>query len=195
MNQTSSFRKRDLLGGAAGVILVLGFLPHWTFQHAAMFWSGAIILLIFALISRSKAGRIVCVVLALACSAAAAREYADAYPLWVRVAGGQFRAVPLSSLLIQLAKQRQQRPYWTFIVCDKQLAGSTISVDIPDRCTLQEALEVVSRSLHCQWNWQWHGGEPTPLCVIFSIGRLGEKAPSWGDQGYLVVDRKGILFP
>jgi hypothetical protein len=104
------------------------------------------------------------------------RPFPLASPLNQRIAGARFEQASLAEVLAHIARQRQKTPSWRFYVYDEELANGTVSLEIPDGCTLEEALEIVCGSVKGEYEWHWFktcGHSASPDSARFHLRPAG----------------------
>jgi prepilin-type N-terminal cleavage/methylation domain-containing protein len=106
-----------------------------------------------------------------------------------RLDGAHYQNAELATVLTDIAVQKQDAPYWRFYV-PQRLAHAKVNVQIPQDCSLGEALDLVASAGKCQYDWHWHSmfSNRPPICAAFCFRSNGTKP-----EDLLIVDRYGIL--
>ena len=180
-------------------IILLGVGP-WTFRGFAGLWFLLVGFVWLAAVAAVNKGRIafgIALIPVIACLVSICSMLPTVYPLqFARLQEAAYEDVPLVSVLSHIAGQKDGYPSWCFCVSDKDLGQQLISVEIPDRCTLGNALELVSDAAGCEYTWYWQkvcGNEPRPIHAVFCFVGVGEDHVDIFDAE-VIVDSDGADY-
>jgi hypothetical protein len=174
------------------------FLPQgisWTFADIASWYCGVLLCLYLALTCRRKSTFGIGCVAAIVCLIIAIVNTLQVQPLRTAITGSRFEAVPLTNVLQYLATQKQDRPEWWFLIYEKDLASTKITLDLPKSCTLSCALDRIAQSAKCEFSYTWFkscGNAGRPSCARFMVRKQGSKSTDSRRQ-YALIDRRGIV--
>jgi hypothetical protein len=167
-----------------GIALGVSSLLLWTFARLGRCWVGVAVWLILTASAKTRAGFTVCALLSSAWLTMTGWETwraVRARPLPTVIHGTRFDQTPLPEALYYLAVQKRDWPRWTFHIDQRELMDATVTVSLPDRCTLEEALGRVCQAAGAQYSWHWWksgGNAPEPLSAKFLIRRAGSSTES-----------------
>jgi hypothetical protein len=188
----------ELIIGCLLVLMVVT-LGDWTFKDIALFAAAASLNLFFfvLLVVRRRKGRLLFLTLAAVFLIVLVVRLPVLFPLRTHIRGRAFHDAPLERVLQHISAQRQEWPRWRFEVYDERAAKETVTVTIPQNCTLRQALDCIAQAIQCDYDWVWHkacGNEPTPGCATFRLWRPGNTITSLSDY-FLFVDGHDVWKP
>jgi hypothetical protein len=106
-----------------------------------------------------------------------------------RIKEAHYVETPLVQVLSDISAQKEDFPFWRFHIEDRRLAKSKVTVDIPDRCRLGMALQIISEKTNCDMKWYWNrfcGNAPSPNCACFRFYRHGSDYEKCWDSRVIV---------
>lgn len=175
-----------IMSSIAGLLAWL--LVDWTFKDVAFFSIATALMLFYALTVRKKGGRtpfvirLPFVIIALVCLVIVVMKLPVLFPLRMHIKGGTFQDASLATILQHISKQQQESPYWRFLLYDKAAVNKRVSLTIPDKCTLKQALDSISESVQCDYDWYWNKASNTPPnCVTIRLWQRGSTLTSKSD--------------
>ena len=209
--QSKKLAIASVVRGATYVILGCAFMTLGLFSRGGglydafhnPWWWGlcAAASTVFLATATSLLRRTVYALSALFCLVLLSNQLTYFRPLQQPVPGTQFVDMALPDVLHAIAKQRQVKPYRKFAIFDEQTFNKRITIEIPDHCTLGQALEIIANATdtHFDWHWwSWCGntyppttanvhfytaGTPKPSVPLYEIDRYGIRMR--GSQEYL----------
>lgn len=194
-----SFTLVEVLIVLAIAVFLFGMIP-WTFTGFAGLWFLLVGFVWLAAVAAVNKGRIafgIALIPVIACLVSICLMLPTVYPLkFTRLHGAAYERVPFVSVLSDIAGQRDGYPSWWFCVSDKHLGQQLISVEIPEKCTLGRALELVSGAAACEYTWYWQkfcSNESRPICAVFCFVAVGEDHVDIFDAE-VIVDSDGIDY-
>ena len=182
-----------LFGVPVGIIVY----PFWPFYDMALLGAASAALVAVAVMTRSRRIRQACAVLCICCLVAIICLSPRCFPMRTVVGGQMFDNVSLAEALRDLTSQRRTRPYWRVCIHGEAVAKRQIHVRIPEKSSLEEALDRLLGESGCEYSWHWVKHNPH-LMVPGSLQiDVWDKATGRIDmlRGHIFVSRDSILWP
>ncbi len=200
------------------VLVLLCVLPSWTgpftrferrLESPGWWLFCGITAIVFAVTARRRLTRLASGLVVAACIATAGIKAQYLFPMQNRVEALEFQDVPLRHVLAELSQQRDERPWYRFVILDESLRDTRLTVSVRDGDSLQTALDSIARVTGAEYDWSWfsscgHSYPPTTVRITFR--GQGEASPKgvwelvnqrvWlrDNRGSLLTDNNGVSF-
>lgn len=182
------------------ILVILLLAVPWTFRGFAGLWFLLGVLTWLAAVAAVNKGRIafgIAMIPVIGCLIWICTMLPTVYPTrFARLRRTTYDDQPLASVLLDIAGQKDGYPSWRFMVSELDLAQRLVSVEIPDGCKLERALELVSGAAGCEYHWHWHkacGNAPSPGCAVFCFSAIGGDCEVSVDAE-VIVDAEGTYY-